>query len=305
MRTSRTVMSRALMSSRAVTAVFWSLVKSHPGVIDRVGCGQYRPKRRAGSKPRTAAIPSARARALARIADARRSRCAVIGCTMIDPAGSARERRCVVAETTRPIRRRAAAAARVSNATPGRATTTTMRELEELTPAVPGRKSEERVGADDERERARADLSARSSSSVSHGDSCAARRESRARRLRAPDDRRSRARPSRAGGIAVATGAARCGGSPAGMKRTAARSSAGAHLAREPRDARSERDRTCRRRCREPSSCSRDCSAACSGCAQRQANRGRSSARSAIPVRCRNAISSVSTRGRGSRCGAG
>ncbi len=80
--------------------------------------------------------------------------CAVTACTKIAPAGASWSARASKARRRSQSSRRAGAFAR-SRATPGRPTTTTVREAEQFAPAVPGGKSEKRIGADDERERTR------------------------------------------------------------------------------------------------------------------------------------------------------
>ena len=190
-------MSRALMSSRAVTAIFCSLLRSHPGVIDRVGCVQYRPKRRPEANRATAAMPAAPARELGANRRRRRSDARVIGCTMIAPAGcgdktrgSSPERR----SHSRASARRSAS----SNATPGRATTTRCASSNisrhRCHAGSPRNASAPTISAS-----GRAGASPRNSSSVTHGVARPGPRDLARRRLRVPDNPRSRARPSRAG----------------------------------------------------------------------------------------------------------
>ena len=145
-------MSRALMSSRAVTAVSGDLVKAHPEAIDRVGCAQYRPKPLAEANRAAAAMPGGPRASVARIALAeivRRDR------LHDDRARSRGEKsRGVAGSPSFPLllqRRRA----REIECGTGPCDDDDMRKLEQLAPAMPRGNSEERVGADDERKRPR------------------------------------------------------------------------------------------------------------------------------------------------------
>ena len=107
----------------------------------------------------------------------------------MEPAGRERKTPRVVGESRSPFAG-ASGPGRSSSGTPGRRDDDEVREIEQLAPAVPCGKTEERVGADEQRERRRGVLLSQLRQRVAPCSSCR-RVRSRACRARVPGTRRS------------------------------------------------------------------------------------------------------------------
>jgi hypothetical protein len=131
---------------------FLDLVKSHPDVIDRVGCGQYRPKRRREANRAPRRFLRLRARA-PRVSPTRNR----VRGDRLDDDRSGRlggERGRIVAKPPGPFRcERGCQRGIERNA--GTCDDDDMSKIEYFPPAMPGRKPEKRIGAHDERKCAR------------------------------------------------------------------------------------------------------------------------------------------------------
>ncbi len=237
-------MSRALMSSRAVTAIFASFLVG-TGETGRVGCAQYRPKPAAEANRVWPRVPRPRAQ----LAPDRGRRYVVRSDWLHDDGPGGRGGQCERSARVAllPLGNERGRARDVERDA-GTRDDDDVSEVEQLPPAMPLRKAEECVGADDERERPRPDprrAAIRASARCNSG----RRDRFRAGRTSSP------ATPAMASSTiarrwaAEATGAARCGGR---RRERGAPSEARAPCAARARarGARRGSDRTCRRECR-------------------------------------------------------